>query len=82
MPQRDGDIQALLDGKALADGDILQYRVPRDQLASPAGAVLAAAAKEAGSDSLGSSGSGGGAAGKGADLVLASAMVGHETMTS
>lgn len=40
LPQRDADVQALLDGNLLADGDILQYLVPRAQ--RPAAAAPAA----------------------------------------
>jgi hypothetical protein len=75
----DPDIQAVVAAKLLADGEIVQYRVPGGQAADPVKPAAAAAAEAPTSGSLGggsSSGSGAPTArGKGHDPVLASAAV-------
>jgi hypothetical protein len=74
----DPDIKALVRAKLLADGEIVQYRVPGGQAADPASPTAAPAAEAPTSGSLGGSSGSGGAPttrGKGHDPVLASAAV-------
>ena len=74
----DPDIQALVAAKALADGDIVQYRIPLGQGSDSATPAAAAGMEAPASGSLGSSSACGGTPSvrsSGHDPVLASAVV-------